>query len=841
MANTYTYTGPGTRWAEGNPTAEDLLNISRINNDHLHEVLNKITDTDASTGVIASTANITTTTNFIVGNTTIASNTITQATGAALNVALSSAAGDDFTVDTSKLVVSGDSGNVGIGTAAPASLLDVRGTVQVGVSDTGHDVQFHGDTVGKSWLWDESEDKMIVTGDASISGVTTLDATSRLSLQTSVNDSQSAQDLMFVCLDDENQVWDYKAFMGAVKSSSWVVANGDPPVHGAMWVDWAQDSLIWWDLETNTQYMAFDQSDSGNMIGVALAGNIQRPFFLDGKIFVGGDTTSAGMFEIDLVRDTGWRWLDDGLYKYQGDIEDRNAGKAWHKVAATPSLGNHNNIYQITAARHDTLTDEYGRPKHFWVAITRNVGFLSYHPAKNDSDAVIYDGNSTGAVGQQDVAVMSPNGMCMFSSYSNGGHTVLYGFRKISNITADWTFSRVGTVGRGGEDFIFYGSGSHAGAVDMTFRADGGNNQGVYLGQLIKGREAFAFEGAYGLHIVHVDPANPEKSISHQIDEEGNHPLILGGAGKGGATTNCLFASSLENVTDYSGWDHTLTNNNGVTFTAGVIGNAATFDGVDQYLSDTGDSDFNLGTSDFSISCWFKSASATNPSGIEMPWRLINSSPSCYLDLELLTDGTILFFVSDDGATSDSIAVGFDYYDGLWHHCVCQKSGNNFEIYLDGTKAGTTAVNNAAGAINTDDLYIGAGNAAFYFAGQVDDLVIVKTALDEDFIRYNYQRGLSAQQVSVNSDKLSSSTNSEQMSFIDADPESGYWVTSAGDGTVTVFNRFCIPIASDTGHAYGCAAIKQFVGQRGGYSLLIGGSGNVELVQDDVAIMDGGR
>ena len=46
MANTYTFTGPGTRWAEGNPTAEDLLNIARINIDHLHEALNELIDTD---------------------------------------------------------------------------------------------------------------------------------------------------------------------------------------------------------------------------------------------------------------------------------------------------------------------------------------------------------------------------------------------------------------------------------------------------------------------------------------------------------------------------------------------------------------------------------------------------------------------------------------------------------------------------------------------------------------------------------------------------------------------------------------------------------------------------
>ena len=57
-------------------------------------------------------------------------------------------------------------GKVGVGTSTPASLLDVQGTVQVGVDNTGYDVKFFGATASAYMLWDESEDDLILGGAA---------------------------------------------------------------------------------------------------------------------------------------------------------------------------------------------------------------------------------------------------------------------------------------------------------------------------------------------------------------------------------------------------------------------------------------------------------------------------------------------------------------------------------------------------------------------------------------------------------------------------------------------------------------------------------------------------
>ena len=66
---------------------------------------------------------------------------------------------------TEKLRLASD-GKLGVGTSTPASLLDVQGTVQVGVDNTGYDVKFFGATASAYMLWDESEDDLILGGAA---------------------------------------------------------------------------------------------------------------------------------------------------------------------------------------------------------------------------------------------------------------------------------------------------------------------------------------------------------------------------------------------------------------------------------------------------------------------------------------------------------------------------------------------------------------------------------------------------------------------------------------------------------------------------------------------------
>jgi hypothetical protein len=69
------------------------------------------------------------------------------------------------------------------------SATQLSNTVTVGVDDTGYDVQFFGATSGKSMLWDQSADKLIITGDMSVSGTSTLTGTVTLTGAIAVDDT----------------------------------------------------------------------------------------------------------------------------------------------------------------------------------------------------------------------------------------------------------------------------------------------------------------------------------------------------------------------------------------------------------------------------------------------------------------------------------------------------------------------------------------------------------------------------------------------------------------------------------------------------------------------------
>ena len=90
--------------------------------------------------------------------------------------------------------------------------LTQKATFTVGVDDTGHDVQFFGATTGKSFLWDESADKPIITGDMSVSGTMTYTSATQFSNTVTVGVDDTGYDVKFFgATTAKSMLWDESA------------------------------------------------------------------------------------------------------------------------------------------------------------------------------------------------------------------------------------------------------------------------------------------------------------------------------------------------------------------------------------------------------------------------------------------------------------------------------------------------------------------------------------------------------------------------------------------------------------------------------------------------------
>lgn len=153
--------------------------------------------------------------------------------------------------------------------------------------------------------------------------------------------------------------------------------------------------------------------------------------------------------------------------------------------------------------------------------------------------------------------------------------------------------------------------------------------------------------------------------------------------------------------------------------------------------------EFNVGTGDFSVSCWVK----TNVKTRMMLWMESGMNGSKDLQTWLRmgdNTGTQLarFAVEDAGGgtivnvSNTQLPNGLS--DDIWHHVVCVRQGLASRVYVDGVlkaSANAPAVKNVSSA---QPFKIGAqqGTTSYsnFYTGLMDDLIIYKKALTQEEI-----------------------------------------------------------------------------------------------------------
>ncbi len=182
---------------------------------------------------------------------------------------------------------------------------------------------------------------------------------------------------------------------------------------------------------------------------------------------------------------------------------------------------------------------------------------------------------------------------------------------------------------------------------------------------------------------------------------------------------------------------------NGTAFAAGQIGQAFSFDGVDDFVQVPHNASIDFGANqNFTIKAWIKvnSGEITDLGGFIVSKHDGGNSAGYFFYLE--QNGTIGFDISD-GVPYYNLTGG-NVANGQWRHVVGQRDGAVTRIFVDGQLAASMTA--TAGSLqNNDPLVMGdyfdlLGSSNF--KGQIDEVEIHNRALTAAEIQTNYETGI---------------------------------------------------------------------------------------------------
>lgn len=166
---------------------------------------------------------------------------------------------------------------------------------------------------------------------------------------------------------------------------------------------------------------------------------------------------------------------------------------------------------------------------------------------------------------------------------------------------------------------------------------------------------------------------------------------------------------------------------NGAGFAPGKVGQAFSFDGIDDHVT-FGNIAGDVGTADFTLAFYIKTSSAGRHEGI------IGKRPVCersgMLDMRLLPSGRILTELgSPQGLNWNAFSSTTAINDGNFHHVALVRKATTAYLYIDGLKDAEGSTTGLSNVDNDADLIAGKSkctgvDATAHFTGLLDEIII---------------------------------------------------------------------------------------------------------------------
>lgn len=183
---------------------------------------------------------------------------------------------------------------------------------------------------------------------------------------------------------------------------------------------------------------------------------------------------------------------------------------------------------------------------------------------------------------------------------------------------------------------------------------------------------------------------------------------------------------------------------NGTTFAPGKVGQAFSFDGVDDVVLIPHAPSLSFGSrSPMTVDAWvYRTGSATL-------MHILGKRPGCIggpggINYQMFLERNPVFlgFGGAGGSFQTGAVTGVDLPLNQWTHLAGSYDGSSFRMYINGTVARVGSPGQTMGPETTADLIIGGSGTCNRFAGLIDEVELYSRALSDAEIAARYQAGL---------------------------------------------------------------------------------------------------
>ena len=186
----------------------------------------------------------------------------------------------------------------------------------------------------------------------------------------------------------------------------------------------------------------------------------------------------------------------------------------------------------------------------------------------------------------------------------------------------------------------------------------------------------------------------------------------------------------------------------GASFAPGVVGEAFSFDGADDFVVIPGSADLRTADHEYSVALWINPAPRVgNPDVTIIRKGKGCGEPGWGLDfLDFSTGNAHLYFTAGDGAMHSWAILSPHMLASSWYFVVVTVDGQRARIYVDGQLSEDRPIDQATDIDTLDPISVGAnkgrcGEYHNFFNGLIDEIMIYNRALNKAEIQVLFDAG----------------------------------------------------------------------------------------------------